>query len=79
MNYERWLQLMNKLDLGDNQDTYSTLAAAYSENHLHYHDTSHITSSLQLLDDVSSMADKPAEIELALWFHDAVYKPLPSF
>ena len=78
MNDERWLQLMNKLGLGDNQDTFSKLTTAYSEHHRNYHDTSHITSSLQLLDDVSSLADEPAEIELALWFHDAVYKPLSS-
>ncbi len=47
--------------------------SGYAESHRHYHTGEHINHCLVELDGVRHLAREPDEIELALWFHDAVY------
>ena len=70
---ERWRDLMSALDLGAQDETYAALAAAYGARGRHYHNQDHIAACLALLDEQAALAERPAEAELALWFHDAVY------
>mgnify|MGYP000190877884 CR=1 FL=1 len=78
MSYERWLLLMKNLGLDENQDTYDALVKAYSESHRYYHDQSHINTVLAYFDRFCELAENKYEIEIALWFHDAIYKPFSS-
>ena len=56
-------------------DVHQRLVAAWSEKHRHYHTLQHLRECLELLDAVRSEAQRPAEVAVALWFHDAVYEP----
>jgi predicted metal-dependent HD superfamily phosphohydrolase len=51
------------------------LIACWSEGHRRYHTLQHLGECLDLLDDVRAHARRPAEVALALWFHDAFYEP----
>lgn len=59
-------------------ELHADLLAAYSEPHRRYHDVRHIEDCLQQFDGAAALAAWPEEVELALWFHDAVYKASSS-
>lgn len=73
---ERWSVLCETLRLGGNvPGWYGRLAEAYREPQRHYHTQQHMGECLVELDEASHLAQRLAEVELALWFHDAVYDP----
>ena len=47
----------------------------YSEPHRCYHKLAHIDDCLGEFDRAKQLATDPAAVELAIWFHDAVYDP----
>lgn len=57
----------------DGQGTYEQLLAGYSEPHRHYHTLQHLGECLAMFDSVRGLPEHPDEVELALWFHDAIY------
>lgn len=58
---------------GDGLALMQTLIAAYEEPQRKYHTLQHLTECLALLSHHRQMAAEPAEVEAALWFHDAIY------
>lgn len=62
-----------ELGLGPDQHIFDQLYAAYSEDGRHYHNTSHVAELLTQFKTVRHIAEFPAEIEVAIWFHDAIY------
>jgi predicted metal-dependent HD superfamily phosphohydrolase len=52
---------------------FDELVARYSELHRKYHTVQHLGECLAHFDAVRLLAKQPAEIEMALWFHDAIY------
>ena len=51
------------------------LMDAWAEPQRHYHSLQHLRECLALLEPALDLAQHPGEVELALWFHDAVYAP----
>lgn len=55
--------------------TFDALRAAWSGADRHYHDVEHLVDCLRELDRAPTPADLADVVELALWYHDAVYEP----
>lgn len=75
MQLQRWKNLLSRLEIRQNDDIWLALIAAYSEQHRSYHTAAHIQDCLNLLDWAAPQIASPDIIEIALWFHDAVYDP----
>ncbi|HEX5611913.1 MAG TPA: N-methyl-D-aspartate receptor NMDAR2C subunit [Burkholderiales bacterium] len=52
---------------------YEQLIACYSEPHRAYHTLQHLEECFEKLKEIEDHAQHLGEVELALWFHDAVY------
>jgi len=78
MNNDRWLDLMNSLGFDENAETYQALYDAYTEPHRRYHTIEHISAMLKHLELAVDRVRQPSLVELALWFHDAIYAPFSS-
>lgn len=49
------------------------LTARYSEPHRKYHTVQHLDECFERFAELKGEAVHPEEVELALWFHDAIY------
>jgi predicted metal-dependent HD superfamily phosphohydrolase len=58
---------------GDGLALMQELHTAYAEPQRKYHTVQHLSECLALFDRHRDLAIKPAEVEISLWFHDAVY------
>ncbi|MFY9493424.1 MAG: N-methyl-D-aspartate receptor NMDAR2C subunit [Minisyncoccia bacterium] len=58
---------------GDASAVYDDLVARYSEPHRAYHTLEHIGYCLDEFEQVRHIATNPDAVELALWYHDAIY------
>jgi predicted metal-dependent HD superfamily phosphohydrolase len=76
LDQQRWLELWSRLGAqGSGASILAQLAAAYAEPGRAYHTAEHIRDCLVQLDLSRNLAQHPDEVEAALWFHDAVYRP----
>ena len=72
----RWLKFWTAADAsGDPEPEWRSLSARYGEPHRAYHTIEHIAHCLDELDEVRPLAADPVAVEMALWYHDAVYDP----
>ncbi len=74
MTIERWRDLWASLGSDSSYDAlYHQIVAAYGEPHRAYHGLAHLEHCLEQLDAHCNLAEAAGEVELALWFHDAIY------
>jgi predicted metal-dependent HD superfamily phosphohydrolase len=52
---------------------FDALVAAWRQPQRHYHTLQHLGECIAHLEPALHLAEHPGEVELALWFHDAVY------
>lgn len=58
---------------GDGIALMKQVIAAYEQPQRKYHTLQHLKECVALLEPHLALAAYPAEVEMALWFHDAVY------
>ena len=70
----RWQGLWQQLGAStSNDELFFKLVKCYSEPHRKYHTMQHLNECFTHLEIVRSIAERSGEVELALWFHDAIY------
>lgn len=70
---ERLNRALAALGMEPSADIFAQLRAAYTEPGRHYHTDIHIAECLAHFEEMRATAHHRAEIEIALWFHDAIY------
>jgi predicted metal-dependent HD superfamily phosphohydrolase len=71
---EQWQAMWRRLGVETADETlYHALSGRYTEPHRHYHTLQHLDECFAWMPAVTLLAVHPHEIELALWFHDAIY------
>jgi len=71
-----WLRMWRGLGArGDGADAFDELCRRYGEAHRSYHTLQHLEECLACFDGVRELATNAAEVEAALWFHDAIHDP----
>lgn len=58
----------------DGKFLFEQLVVRYSEPHRKYHSLQHLGECIAALEPALHLAAHPAEVEVALWFHDAIYE-----
>jgi predicted metal-dependent HD superfamily phosphohydrolase len=77
----RWLHFIESIRRsgfavkGNPEQVFQDLDRRYSEEHRHYHNWIHISACLDELEAARSFAIHPTAVEMAVWYHDAVYDP----
>jgi len=73
---DRFLTLCQRLQLPASQAKkyYQELYVLYTDSDRHYHNLAHILNLLTLLDEYRKEVEEPLLFELAIWYHDAIYK-----
>lgn len=59
----------------DISGVYDQLYTHYAEPERYYHNLQHLSDCLKLWQEVWPQSERPHELGLALWFHDAIYDP----
>lgn len=71
---DRWHSAWQEAGASHPDDiTFHRILTCYSEPHRKYHTVQHLRECFAHLEQLRSIADRPVEVELALWFHDAIY------
>lgn len=69
-----WRRAWDKIGAGgDGEALRARLTDAWREPQRRYHTLQHLAECIAWFEPVHDLAEAPGEVELALWFHDAVY------
>jgi len=72
-----WHGLWHRIGAKGNNpwELYLNLVTRYTERHRYYHAFSHLTQVLKEFDQIRHLCANSDAVEMALWYHDAVYFP----
>ncbi|ATE61478.1 HD domain-containing protein [Thauera sinica] len=71
---QSWQRAWVALGAQPDRALFEQVVDCYKESHRKYHTLQHLRECLEKLQPVLELAEHPGEVELALWFHDAVYE-----
>lgn len=71
---ERWRASCARLGLRNVDGEHRKLLRAWRGWGRHYHSLAHLDACLRQFSSAHFLATEPVEVELALWFHDAIYR-----
>jgi predicted metal-dependent HD superfamily phosphohydrolase len=71
--WERWCTTWALAGLSPQREPFERLCALYGEPQRGYHNLAHIAACLRHAEATRALQQAPAEVELALWYHDAIY------
>ncbi|WP_137937228.1 hypothetical protein [Chitinivorax sp. B] len=76
----QWRALWQRLGVAEMDAEYFVLRSAYDESSRHYHTFEHIAACLNWLQRAyqDQVLQRDDGLELAIWYHDAIYKPMRS-
>ena len=74
MDRQRFEALWSRRIGDDAGEVFDRLDALYHEPHRRYHTAAHIEHCLRQFDLAAQRMDEPDAVEMALWFHDAIYE-----
>jgi predicted metal-dependent HD superfamily phosphohydrolase len=73
-SFNAWSGTWSNLGVSfSNESLYQKLISCYLEPHRKYHTLQHLRECFSHLSEIKFLAAHPHEIEIALWFHDAIY------
>jgi predicted metal-dependent HD superfamily phosphohydrolase len=69
-----WTRAWGILGIGPpERAAFTDLARRYGEPHRAYHTLQHLEECFVLFDESPALAERPGELLVGLWYHDAVY------
>jgi predicted metal-dependent HD superfamily phosphohydrolase len=74
VNFSRWSRACMDAGVAPEERDYRRVRRGWRGMGRHYHTLTHLDACLREFDAARELAVRPAEVELALWFHDAVYR-----
>jgi predicted metal-dependent HD superfamily phosphohydrolase len=74
INFGRWSRACMDVGVAPEERDYRRVRRAWSSLGRHYHTLTHLAACLREFDAARDLATRPAEVELTLWLHDAVYR-----
>lgn len=76
LGLDAWTDSWSALGASDApREVHPQLLSRYAERHRAYHTTQHLRECLDLRQEFATLCTSPAEVDIALWFHDAIYEP----
>jgi predicted metal-dependent HD superfamily phosphohydrolase len=74
---QAWIKLLerNGVKAEHAYPVFDVLISAYTAPERHYHNLEHLSDMFRVAGKLAPSMDDPAALQLAVWFHDAVYDP----
>jgi predicted metal-dependent HD superfamily phosphohydrolase len=71
---QRWLALCDRLGIQGRERDFRAVMDGWRSWGRRYHTVDHLAACLREFDAFAELAVRPAEVEFALWLHDAIYR-----
>ncbi len=69
----RWSEIFTELGLVADPEVHAELRRHYSDPARAYHTLHHVAECLEIFEAQRALVQRPQELELAIWFHNAIF------